>query len=92
MSRAFDFLLVGVIYIVAVVIHLMGINLLAPGSPLHEMASTGTSAMNGAQRADLWYEIITLWVPLIAVGGISSWAFIREYRRQATTAMARRVR
>lgn len=92
MSRAFDFLLVGIIYIIAVVVHLMGINLFAPGSPLHDLASTGTSAMNGAERANLWYEIITLWVPLIACGGISAWAFIREYRRQATTAVARRVR
>lgn len=95
MSRAFDFLLVGIIYIIAVVIHLMGINLLAPGTPLHELASTGTSAMNGAERADLWYEIITLWVPLIASGGISAWAFVREYRRQAHTAAttaARRIR
>ncbi len=91
MSRAFDFVLVGVIYIVAVVIHLMGIQLFGPASPLHELASTGTAAFNGADRADLWYEIITVWVPLIACAGISAWAFIREYRRQAVTA-ARAVR
>lgn len=87
MSRAFDFVVVGVIWIIAVVIHMMGIELFAPGSPLHELASTGTGAMNGAARADLWYEILTVWVPLAAGGGISAWAFVREYRRQAVTAV-----
>lgn len=91
MSRAFDFVLVGVIYIVAVVVHLMGIQLFGPASPLHQLATSGTGTMNGAARADTWYEIITIWVPLLAVGGISAWAFIREYRRQAVTA-ARSVR
>jgi hypothetical protein len=87
MTRAFDFVVVGVIYIVAIVIHLMGINLFAPGTPLYSLATTGTAVMHGQERADMWYEILTLWVPLLAAGGISAWAFIREYRRQAATAV-----
>lgn len=87
MSRAFDFVVVGVIIIVAVMIHLMGVNLFAPDSPLHTVASTGTESMNGADRADLWHEMLTIWVPLIASGGIMAWAFVREYRRQAATAV-----
>ena len=87
MSRAFDFLVVGVIYIIAVVVHLMGIELLGPGTPLYEIATTGTAAVNGTARANEWYEIITLWTPLISCAGISAWAFIREYRRQARTAV-----
>jgi len=89
MGRAFDFVVVGVIWIIAIVIHLMGINLFAPGTPLHVLASTGTEAMDGAARADLWYEMLTLWVPLIAAGGITAWAMVREYRRQAVTAVQR---
>jgi len=82
MTRAFDFVVVSVIYLIAIIIHLMGIELFAPGSPLHVLASDGTSNMNGAARADLWCQIITMWVPLFAIGGISAYAFIREYRRQ----------
>jgi len=88
MSRAFDFTVVGVITIIAVVIHLIGVELFAPGSPLHAVASSAT-AMNGAERADLWYEILAVWVPLMAFGGICAWAAIREYRRQAITAAVR---
>lgn len=92
MSRAFDFVVIGVIWIIAIIIHLMGIQLFAPGSPLHSLASTGTGAMNGAARADLWYEILTVWVPLLSAGGITAWGFIREYRRQAVTAAGRAMR
>jgi len=91
MSRAFDFTVLGVIYIIAIIIHLMGIELFSPGTPLYNLATDGTQTMNGAERAQLWYEILTVWVPMLAMGGITCWGFIREYRRQAVTA-ARRVR
>lgn len=87
MSRAFDFTVVGVIWVIAVVIHLMSVELFAPGSPLYQLAVDGTETMNGQARADLWYEILAVWVPLGAAGGISAWAFLREYRRQAATAV-----
>ena len=86
MSRAFDFVVVGVIWIIALVIHLVAIELFAPGSPLFEIATTGTEAMNGQARAELWHQIIAVWVPLMSAGGIFAWAFVREYRRQAITA------
>lgn len=86
MSRAFDFVVLGVIYIIAVVIHLMGVELFAPGTPLHGFASQAVN-LGGAEKADLWYQIIALWAPLLSVGGITMWAFFREYRRQAVTAV-----
>lgn len=88
MSRAFDFVLVGVIYIIAAIVHLMAIELFAPGTPLYEFAASATN-LNGAERADLWFQIIAIWVPLIAMGGITAYAVIREYRRQATTGVRR---
>lgn len=86
MSRAFDFVVIGIIWIVAVVIHLMGVELFSPGTPLYQAAASATN-LNGAERAQLWYEILTVWVPLLAAGGITAWGFVREYRRQALTAM-----
>lgn len=86
MSRAFDFTVVGVIYLVAIVTHTMSIELFAPGTPLYEVAA-GATRLEGQQRADLWYEILAVWVPLSACFGISAWAFVREYRRQSVTAV-----
>jgi len=80
----------GVITIIAAVIHRTAVELFAPESPLHVIASDGTSAMNGAARADLWFQIIGIWVPLLAIGGIFAYGLIREYRRQVTTAVRSR--
>lgn len=90
MSRAYDFVVIGVIYIIASIIHLMAVELFHPGGPLYETAASATN-LNGAQRAQLWYEILSVWVPLLAAAGITAWGLVREYRRQAITA-AQRVR
>lgn len=91
MSRAFDFTVLTVVYIIAAVIHLMGVELMAPGSPLYSLATDGTATMNGQQLADQWYQIISVWVPMIAVVGMTAYVMIREYRRQATTAITGRA-
>jgi hypothetical protein len=87
MTRAFDFTVVAVIYAVAVVIHLMGVELMAPGTPLYSLATDGTASMNGQARADLWFQIISVWVPMIGFLGITAWAMVREYKRQAVTSI-----
>lgn len=89
MSRIFDFTIAGVIVIIAAVIHRAALELFAPESPLHEIASDGTGVLNGAQRADLWFEILAIWVPILTIGGIIAWIFLREYRRQVATAVRR---
>lgn len=86
MTRAFDFTVVAIVYIVAVVIHLMAVELMAPGTPLYSLGTTGTEVMDGQAWADQTYMIMSTWVPLIAFAGITAWAVIREYRRQAITA------
>lgn len=89
MTRAFDFTVVSVVYIVAVIIHLMAVELMAPGTPLYVVGTTGTEAMNGQQWADQTFMILSTWVPLIGFAGITAWAVVREYRRQAVTAVRR---
>jgi len=86
MSRIFDFTIVGVITIIASVIHRASVELFAPESPLHKIASDGTATLEGAARADLWFQILAIWVPILSIGGILAWALLREYRRQVATA------
>lgn len=90
MSRAFDITVASVVSLISAIIHLMSVELFAPESPLYEVATSATH-FQAQQRADLWFQILSIWVPLIAFGGIWVWAFIREYRRSASTA-ARAVR
>ena len=42
MSRAFDFTVVSVVWVVCVVVRYMGLVLLQPGTPLHTAATDGT--------------------------------------------------
>ena len=92
MSRAYDIVVAAVIYIVAVIVHLMSVELFAPGSVLYNLATDGTAVMNGQARADLWFEMLAVYIPLLAMAGISVWLMIREYRRQVQTAVARAPR
>lgn len=89
MTRAYDFTVVAVIYVMAVIIHLMAVELFVPGGPLYSLATTGTETMNGQAWADQTYMILSTWVPLISFGGITAWAVVREYKRQAATAITR---
>jgi hypothetical protein len=86
MSRAFDFVVVGVIWVISAVVHLMAVELFAPGSPLFALATDGTAVMNGTARAGLWFNILAVWMPVAAGVGIVLWAIIREYRRTVSTA------
>jgi len=85
MTRGYDFTVAGVLIIIAVVIHRMGVELFSPGGVLWGVATDGTSVVNGTQHAWLWYQIIVQWVPLAVAVSALIWAFVREYRRLVQT-------
>jgi len=89
MSRAYDFTVSTVIIIISTIIHRMAVELFAPDTILYDVATDGTANVNGAQHADLWFQIIAIWAPLGAAGAILVWALIREYRRQVQTVSQR---
>lgn len=91
MTRAFDFTVSTVVTIIAVVVHRMGVELLAPGTPLHDVATDGTGNVNGPEFAEFVWQAVSIWIPLIAIIGILAWAMLREYRRQAVTGTTRPV-
>jgi len=65
----------------------MAVELFAPGSVLYNIATDGTGAMNGTARATLWFEIISVWAPIGATGGVWAWVIKNEYKRQVQTAV-----
>lgn len=90
MSYAYDLTVATVITIISIIVHLMSVELFAPGTPLWDVATDGTAVMNGTARASFWFEIFAVWVPLAAIAGIWLWVMVRLYRRQAITAVSRR--
>lgn len=91
MSRLYDYALVTVVSLISFVVHTISVELFAPESKLHEIASRATQ-FNGAEKADLWFEILAIYAPLIVIAGICAWAMFREWRRQTTTATRPRPR
>lgn len=92
MSRAFNFVAVMVVYIISGLIHYLSTELFNPDGVLYGIAANGTQAMNGAARAQFWFEILSVWVPLMAIGGITAWAVVKEFKRQTQTATGARPR
>lgn len=85
-NRAYDIVVAGVLMTVSVIIHLMAVNLFAPDQPLWNVATDGTSVLNGTQKAALWFEILSVWMPLLVFGTAMVYVMVREYRRQVQTA------
>lgn len=89
MSLAYDMVVSGVLLVISVIMNRIALYLFAPGTALHEMASSAT-LLQGAARADLWYEILGIWMPLFGVLVAFAWPLVRVYRRQAVTAASTR--
>ena len=85
MTTAFDVVIAAVITCIAIVIHRISLTLFAPGTTLYDVAA-GATTLGGASKAWLWFQIIGIWAPLLAIGGIWLWVLIRAFRRQVTTA------
>ena len=86
MSRAFDFTVVSVVWVVCVVVRYMGLVLLQPGTPLYAAATDGTEQLGGPAFASVVWQSVAIWIPMIAIAGILAWATLREYKRQSVTA------
>lgn len=88
MTRIYDYTLITVIALISYTVHVVAVELFAPGKGLHEVASQATQ-FDGAAKADLWFEVLAVWIEVIAIAGIVAWALLREYRRQVATAPVR---
>lgn len=86
MGRAYDFVVAGTLMMISVVIHLISVELFSPDKALFDIATDGTEAMNGSARAELWFEVLSIWMPLAVFAASMVYVMVREYRRQIQTA------
>lgn len=85
MGRIEVFAAIGVIWMSAAIIHLLAAATLGPDSMIHVQAASST--MGGSDWAMNIYEVVTVWVPVTAVGGSALFGFVFEYRYQRATAL-----
>jgi len=89
MGSAYDLTVASVITIMMFIMHRISVEMFAPGTALYTVATDGTANVNGAQHADLWFQIIGIWAPFGASVAILIWSLIREYKRQVSTVAQR---
>lgn len=86
MSRLFRFATIGLIWILAFVIHWFGTFLFAPGSETYALAAGGVGTFIETGWRDQMYLVFVQYIPLIFVGGSLLWGFAKEYEDAAVGA------
>lgn len=89
MSRVYRFTVVFIVYLFSAVTHLTASAILSPDQALYQNFANSGSTLPGGEWAQLYYEVGSMWVPMIAVGGITLWLLYMEYRKISATQQVR---
>lgn len=79
MSRMYRFATIGLIWILAMIIHWFGVTLFAPGAMVHGLADAGVGTYIDSSWQPRMYKVFVQWIPLLFVGGSLLWGFAKEY-------------
>lgn len=79
MSRMYRFATIGLIWILAMIIHWFGVTLFAPGTDVYALADPGVGLYIETGWQDRMYKVFVQWIPLLFVGGSLLWGFAKEY-------------
>lgn len=86
-NRGMSFVIIATVYIIATIIHLIAAILFDPTGILFQGAADAQH-FNGDFLASQWHAILTVWVPVLAIAGVTMWGIVNEYRRQTQTAIS----
>lgn len=79
MSRVYRYMTIGLIWILAIIIHWFGVMFFAPGTEVYALAGPGVGTYVDAQWRPQMYTTFSQHIPLIFVGGSLIWGFAKEY-------------
>lgn len=92
MSRGYRFAVAATLWIFAVAIHYVGVEMFAPSGAMWDLAQPAIdNGWVGASWRDQMYKTFAQFVPLLVMGFSLIWLFVSEYEAQTTTTR-RRVR
>jgi uncharacterized membrane-anchored protein YitT (DUF2179 family) len=75
----YRFATIGLIWILAIVIHWFGVTLFAPGTDVYALGNVGVGMYIDANWQDNMYKVFVQFIPLLFVGGSLLWGFAKEY-------------
>lgn len=79
MTLARTFATIGLIWILAIVIHWFGVVLFAPGTEVYMLGDTGVGTYIDAQWQDNMYKVFAVRVPLLFIALSALWGFAKAY-------------
>lgn len=79
MARMFRYTTIGLIWILAFVIHWFGTVFFAPGTETYALAGPGVGTFVDEGYRDQMYLVFVQYIPLIFVAGSLLWGFAKEY-------------
>lgn len=85
MSRAYRFAAIIVLWIVAATMHLLAVQLFAPGTALYQFAGPAVGTFVGEHWREDFYRHMVRNIPLLIVAFSFIWGFASEYEAQRIT-------
>jgi hypothetical protein len=85
MTRLYRFATIGLIWILAMVIHWFGATLFAPGTALYGIGEIGVGTFVETGWRDTMYRVFAQYIPLLFVGMSMLWGFAKEYEDAVST-------
>lgn len=85
MTRSYRYTVIGVAWILAIIIHYLGIIFFAPGSTVASLADPGVGLYIDANWQAQNYKVFTQYLPILLIGGTTLWGFAAEYDQQSTS-------
>lgn len=79
MSRMYRYATIGLIWILALIIHWFGTTMFAPGTTVYALGDPGVGTFIDAGWRDNMYLVFVQYIPLLFVGGSLLWGFAKEY-------------
>ena len=79
MTRMYRYTTIGLIWILAMVIHWFGVTLFAPGTDMYALGAVGVGTYIDTGWRDQMYLVFVQYIPLLFVGGSLVWGFAKEY-------------
>lgn len=89
MSRAYRYATIGLIWILAMVIHWFGVTLFAPGTDVYALGEVGVGMYVEAGWRDQMYKVFAQYIPLLFVAASMLWGFAKEYEDAVLTGVRR---
>lgn len=79
MTRAFRFATIGLVWILAMVVHWFGTIFFAPGTETWALAGPGVGTFVQVGWREDMYRVFAQAIPLLFVGMSLAWGFAKEY-------------